>query len=169
MGEAADGHEALSLAAELKPEVVLADINMPGPSGIQVARELQRTQPEARVLILTMHEDPTLLREAMQAGAAGYVVKRAVETDLVAAIRSWHRAKYISTRICVFGFAHYVGSEQKQPWIERDLSDAELDLLCLLVAGAHYPSDCRRTRVGTEGRRRAPGGPTEETGRDVPH
>ncbi len=88
IGEAADGDAALSLAEELRPDVLLADISMPGPNGIQVARALKRTAPETRVLIVSMHEDRGLMREAVLAGATGYIPKRAVEAELIKAIRT---------------------------------------------------------------------------------
>jgi two-component system response regulator NreC len=88
IGEAADGDAALTLAADLRPDVLLADISMPGPSGIEIAGRLKTSQPDTRVLILTMHEDGSLVEEAMRAGASGYIVKRAVETDLIKAIHT---------------------------------------------------------------------------------
>ncbi len=88
IGEAADGDAALSLAEQLRPDVVLADISMPGPNGIQVARRLKRTAPDTRVLIVSMHEDRGLMREAVLAGATGYIPKRAVEAELIKAIRT---------------------------------------------------------------------------------
>jgi two-component system, NarL family, response regulator NreC len=65
IGDAADGDAALALAAQLRPDVVLADITMPGPDGITIARRLQQTLPHTRVLILTMHEDGNLARDAL--------------------------------------------------------------------------------------------------------
>ncbi|RME85107.1 MAG: DNA-binding response regulator, partial [Caldilineae bacterium] len=88
VGEAADGHEVLHLAQELTPDVVLLDISMPGPGGIEVTRQVKQALPDTRVLILTVHEDESLLREAIQAGAAGYIIKRAVESELINAIRA---------------------------------------------------------------------------------
>ena len=87
VGEAADGDAALDLAASLQPNVVLADISMPGPSGIDIAARLKTSQPGTHVLILTMHEDGSLVEEAIRAGASGYIVKRAVEAELITAIR----------------------------------------------------------------------------------
>lgn len=96
IGEAADGHETLRLAGELHPDVVLLDISMPEPGGIEVTRRLKETLPDTRVLILTVHEDVGLLREAVQAGAAGYIIKRAVESELINAIHAvWRGDVYI--------------------------------------------------------------------------
>ena len=91
VGEAADGPAALRLAAELRPDVLLMDISMPGLSGIEVTRQIKAAQPDMRVLILTLHQDEGLLREAIHAGATGYIVKQAVESELINAIYAVHR------------------------------------------------------------------------------
>ena len=91
VGEASDGDTVLRLASELRPDIVLLDISMPGPGGIEVTRQLKESLPELRVLILTAHEDESMLREAVQAGAAGYIIKRAVESELINAILSVSR------------------------------------------------------------------------------
>ncbi len=94
--EAANGHEALHLANELRPNVLLLDINMPGPGGLEITRRLHKVLPEVRVLILTVHEDESLLQEAIRAGASGYIIKRAVESELIDAIRAvWRGDLYV--------------------------------------------------------------------------
>lgn len=93
VGEAANGEEALRLAGELQPDVVLMDINMPGGDGIETTRHLLAAWPDARVLILTFHEDECLLQAAIRAGAAGYILKRAVESELINAIRAVSRGE----------------------------------------------------------------------------
>jgi two-component system response regulator NreC len=96
VGEAADGHEALRLAGELRPDIMLLDLVMPGLGGIEVARQLKKSLPDTRTLILTVHEDVGLLREAFQAGAAGYLIKRAVESELINAIHAvWRGDLYV--------------------------------------------------------------------------
>ena len=96
VGEAVDGHQALRLAGELRPDVVVLDISMPGPDGIAVTRQLKRKWPDIRVLILTVHEDESLLREAIRAGASGYILKRAVESELISAIHAaWRGELYV--------------------------------------------------------------------------
>lgn len=86
VGEASTGEEALALATNLKPDVVLMDISMPEPGGIETTRRFSEQLPGVRVLILTMHEDNGLAREAIRVGASGYLLKRVVATDLINAI-----------------------------------------------------------------------------------
>ncbi len=94
--EASNGDDVLNLANELRPDVILLDISMPGLSGIEVTKRLQDVLPEARILILTVHEDEGLLQEAIQAGASGYIIKRAVESELIDAIRAvWRGDIYV--------------------------------------------------------------------------
>ncbi len=88
VGEAACGEEAVRFAVQRKPDVVLMDISMPALDGIEATRRLAEQAPQVRVLLLTVHEDAALLREAIRAGASGYVIKRAVESELINAVRA---------------------------------------------------------------------------------
>jgi len=88
VAEASDGDETVRVARETQPDVVLMDISMPGRGGIEATLRLMELHPAVRVLILTMHEDKTLLHAAMQAGAAGYILKRALESELLNAIHA---------------------------------------------------------------------------------
>lgn len=88
VGEAVNGDEALRLAEELKPDIVLMDLSMPECGGIQATQSITERLPDTAVLILTIHEDNGILRETIQRGAAGYILKRAVESELINAIRS---------------------------------------------------------------------------------
>src|SRR5262249_45233484 len=87
VGEATDGHEALRQAREANPDVLTLDLTMPG-GGLKALERRRQECPETRVLVLTMHEDPSYLRAALAAGGSGYVVKSAVDGELLAAIRS---------------------------------------------------------------------------------
>lgn len=96
VGEAANGREALKLVAELTPDILVLDINMPDPGGLAVLQQLGATTPATRVLILTFYEDEALLRQAIQAGACGYITKRAIESELIDAVRAvWRGELYI--------------------------------------------------------------------------
>ncbi|MCL4296615.1 MAG: response regulator transcription factor [Anaerolineae bacterium] len=87
VGEVSSGDEAIQAVRDLKPDVVLMDVVMPGMSGMEATRRIKETSPEVAVLALTMHEDEQYFFEMLNAGASGYVPKRAAPDDLVSAIR----------------------------------------------------------------------------------
>jgi DNA-binding NarL/FixJ family response regulator len=86
-GEAKDGEEAVRLASELKPQVIVMDCAMPGMNGLQATRQILEKNPQILVLMLSMHPEDTLVRQALAAGARGYILKNAVDLELGAAIR----------------------------------------------------------------------------------
>jgi len=88
VGEAADGQEAQELAAELQPDIVLLDINMPRVTGIQAAQELRRAHPNLGIVMLTMFAEDEIVEEALAAGADGYLRKDTPFDDLVATVRA---------------------------------------------------------------------------------
>ncbi len=88
VGEAGSGREAVAQAAELRPDVVLLDVTMPDMDGLEALPQIRAAAPDARVLVLTMHEDEAYLRRALQAGAAGYLLKKAADTELLSAVRA---------------------------------------------------------------------------------
>ena len=87
VGEAADGAEAIALAAELAPQVIVMDCAMPKTSGLAAAREILAASPKVAILMLSMHTEQTLVRQAMAAGARGYILKSAVDLDLAGAVK----------------------------------------------------------------------------------
>jgi DNA-binding NarL/FixJ family response regulator len=87
VGEAADGAEAIALAAELAPQVIVMDCAMPKISGLAAARQILAASPKAAILMLSMHTEQTLVRQAMAAGARGYILKSAVDLDLAGAVK----------------------------------------------------------------------------------
>ena len=93
VGEAADGVKSVELAKGLQPEVVLMDISLPDLGGLDATRQILSSFPEMRVLLLTVHEDYSLVREAIKVGAAGYILKRALESELLDAIRAVSRGE----------------------------------------------------------------------------
>lgn len=87
VGQAANGDEAVRLARELRPDIVILDITMPGMNGIEAARHIRKSSPTTWLLILSAHAAPEYVRQAFDAGADGYVVKQAAGAELVAALR----------------------------------------------------------------------------------
>ena len=86
VGEAADGDEAIKLAAELHPRVVVMDAAMPGTSGMAATRTIRASAPDIAVLMLSMHSEGTVVQQAIDAGASGYILKNVVDLDLASAI-----------------------------------------------------------------------------------
>ena len=87
VGEAANADEAVERAAATQPDIVLLDVVMPGRSGVEAMPDIRAAAPEARVLVLSMQDDPTYVRRAFAAGASGYLVKEAADAELVQALR----------------------------------------------------------------------------------
>lgn len=88
VGEASDGREAVRLALELKPKVIVMDCAMPELNGIDATRQILEKLPNAEILMLSMHSEETLVSQALEAGARGYVLKNAMDLDLVSAVKS---------------------------------------------------------------------------------
>jgi DNA-binding NarL/FixJ family response regulator len=93
VAEAEDGVEAVAKAIELRPDVAVLDVSMPRMTGLQATHEIKQQVPDTQVLILSMHDDERYLFEALRAGAAGYVLKRAADQDLVDAVRAAGRGE----------------------------------------------------------------------------
>jgi DNA-binding NarL/FixJ family response regulator len=93
IGEASDGAEALEKAGELSPDVMVLDVTMPRMNGLEACRLLRRQYPDLEILFVTQHDSPQMMREALEAGARGYVVKSNAARDLLAAVEavSQHR------------------------------------------------------------------------------
>jgi DNA-binding NarL/FixJ family response regulator len=87
VGEASDGNDAVKLAIELKPKVTVMDCALPGISGIEATRQIRAKLPDAAILMLSMHSEDTLIRQALEAGARGYILKNAMDLDLVSAVK----------------------------------------------------------------------------------
>jgi DNA-binding NarL/FixJ family response regulator len=87
VGEASDGDEAIRLARQLRPRVVVMDCALPGTSGLVATRKILEESPKIAVLMLSMHSEDTLVRQALDAGACGYILKNAVDLELAAAVR----------------------------------------------------------------------------------
>lgn len=136
VGEAEDGTRTLDMVERLHPEVVLLDITMPPEDGITTAKRLKEAHPEVIVLFLTMHEDESLLHEALQAGASGYVIKRAAESEIIDAIHAVRRGDiYVHPSMTRALLHQPVTSVHRRGLPAIDLTGRELDVLRLLAKG----------------------------------
>jgi DNA-binding NarL/FixJ family response regulator len=134
VGEAGNARDAVFEARSVKPDVVLMDVVLGGKSGIEVTPELLHEQPEARVLVLSMQDDPRYVRQAFGAGASGYVLKEAADTELVAAVREVASGgRYVNPAL---GARLVAAEAEERARSEADpLSDREREVLRLLALG----------------------------------
>lgn len=135
VGEAQNGQEALELARQLQPDILLLDLNMPVLDGLSAIPAIKSAAPQTAILILTMHDDGDYLRRAIQAGASGYVLKKVVDTELLIAIQAVLRGEiYVQSAM-----THYlIGSvapatSHTDPW--QKLSEREYEVLKRVALG----------------------------------
>ncbi|MBN9523211.1 response regulator transcription factor [bacterium] len=133
VGEAADGPAAVALAAELDPDVVVVDVSMPGLNGAEVTARLRQAKPDRKVIALTVHEERGYLRALLEAGAAGYVLKRAAADELVQAIRAVAAGgTYIDPALAATVVDPYVG---RVGAAAAELSDREAEVVKMIAQG----------------------------------
>ena len=132
--EAASAREAMFRVIEHRPDVVLIDVTMPGGSGIDAIPKLLEASPETKVLVLSMHDDPSYVRDAFSAGASGYVLKEAADSEVVAAIEEVAQGRnYVNPAL---GARMVAADAKDRAEAESDpLSDREHDVLRLLALG----------------------------------
>lgn len=133
VGEASTGEEALTLCQELQPDVVLMDLMMPGMGGIAAIAALHESCPRAQVIALTSFQEGSLVQEALQAGATGYLVKDVSVDELAKAIRLAHRGMPTLAASAARALVHTVATHT--PKIGHDLTEREREVLRLLAAG----------------------------------
>lgn len=137
VGEAATGQQAVRRARELEPDIVLMDITMAGPDGLSAVRQIRTELPAIRVLALTMHDNINYLRQVLEAGGSGYVLKKAADTELLSALRavfqggtylhSTHARALLHSDVDEAGEGEMAGHEA--------LSERELQVLRLIAQG----------------------------------
>jgi DNA-binding NarL/FixJ family response regulator len=134
VGEAGSGREAIFQNRSLKPDVILLDVVMPDQSGLEVIPTLLHERPEAKVLVLSMQDDPQYVRQAFAAGASGYVLKEAADTEVVAAVREVAKGgRYVHPEL---GARLVAAETEAARRAEEDpLSDREREVLRLLALG----------------------------------
>jgi len=138
--EATNGHEALQKAQEVKPDVVLLDITMPGISGIKAIEKILQVCTQTRILVLTMHDDLAYLRSVMAAGGSGYIVKMSADSELLTAIRTVYKGGTFVDPTLGFSLVQDIinkkATRNSSPGIlEKLLSPREQEVLKLLAQG----------------------------------
>ncbi|TVY04232.1 response regulator [Cohnella terricola] len=133
IGEAADGEEALSQIRELKPDIALLDLNMPKLDGIEVTRMIKESDPDIKVIILTVYMEEKFLKEAIQCGADGYASKVIRKHELISGMESVVRGeRFIDPKLLQQSF---MNSLEKKGDKESALTDRELEVLKLVAQG----------------------------------
>jgi two-component system response regulator NreC len=138
VGEASTGDQAVAQAKKLTPDVVLLDITMSGPDGLDAVQKIKEDHPEIKVLALTMHDDESYLRQVLERGGSGYVLKRAADTELLSAIRAVHEGgMYLhpSHAIALLEGADEVQEEVEERNNYDTLSERERQVFKLVVLG----------------------------------
>ena len=143
-GVATTGEEAVSLAAELRPDVVLMDLQLPGISGIEATRAIVAAEPDVRVLVLSLFEDDDSVFLALRAGARGYVLKDADEEELTGAVRAVARGEAIFSRAIAGRVLAFFSAPRPEPKVFPELTDREREILSLIAAGHPNPSIARQ-------------------------
>jgi two-component system response regulator NreC len=154
VSEAPDGEKAVQQVRETKPDVTLLDLTMPRVGGMKALEEIARSCRKTRVLVLTMHDDPAYLRSALAAGASGYLLKRAVDAELIAAIRAVHRGGiFVDPRlasILVQDVLAKKGTKAGSTQPVNILSDRELQVLKLVARGYSSAQIAKQIAVGVK-------------------
>jgi DNA-binding NarL/FixJ family response regulator len=153
IGEAATGEEAVVRAAQLQPDVILMDLQMPQVNGIEATRRILQESPSVRILVVTLFEDEDSVFMALRAGARGYVLKDADEEEVVHAIRAVGRGEAIfspavATRVLAYFAASPPGGAPPQAF--PTLTDREREILNLIAQGHPNPSIARHLSLSTK-------------------
>lgn len=138
-GEAADGREAVEKASAMKPDVLILDIGMPDLNGLEATRQILKNNPASRILILTLHDSDSVVREVLNAGARGFLLKSDAARDLVAAVEALRRDKtYFTSKVAAMVLEGYLkgGTVPTPAQIGRNrLTPREREIVQLLAEG----------------------------------
>ena len=141
-GEATSGEEAMALAEQLQPDIILMDVRMPGINGIDATRRILHTSPHIRILIVTMSEDNASVFAAMRAGARGYVLKEAQKDDMLRAIRAVGRGEAIFSAPIASRLIDFFATPQAlvPTYAFPELTEREREILNLIAQGHSNPA-----------------------------
>lgn len=152
VGEAATGEEAVTCAAQLQPDVILMDLQMPNVNGIEATRRILQESPNIRVLVVTLFEDEDSVFMALRAGARGYILKDADEEEMVRAIWAVGRGEAIfSPAIATRVLAYFAAPKPaRPPEVFPTLTDREREILNLIAQGHPNPAIARYLSLSTK-------------------
>lgn len=136
VGEASSGDEAVDRARELKPEIVVMDLSMPGSGGLEATRRISALGIDTKVLVLTVHAEEEYLVPVVEAGASGYLTKTSADEDLIEALKTVSRGQvYLPPKATTLLLRQYKGARASDEPGLRDLSDREQEVLALTAEG----------------------------------
>lgn len=136
VGQAENGQEAIEKARKLKPDIVMMDLSLPVINGVDATRILHKELPETKVLVLSMHADKNYIKEALEAGAFGYLFKDCTYDQLIEAINTVYQGKkYLSDKITEVLIQDYLNKEEAAPDNDQALSERESEILKRIAEG----------------------------------
>jgi DNA-binding NarL/FixJ family response regulator len=151
VGEAGHGREALKLVEELRPDVVLMDLSLPGMGGVELTQHIRKRFPSTRVLVLSMHDSEEYVSRALRVGAAGYVLKQSTSTELVLAVRAVAAGStFLSpgvSQILIRDYVHRAESKERDDAALSILTPREREVLQLLARGLNNRQTAERLYI----------------------
>lgn len=152
VGEAGDGEQALLLAEELRPDVVLMDVSMPRMGGVEATREIRHKFPQVEVVILTMHADASVVSDAVRAGAAGYLLKDCTTDDIVSMVETVARGE--AALSADLASSMLLEAQRPDPAPSADgqrlLTQREEEVLRLIAEGSSTPEVAQKLFISTK-------------------
>ncbi len=153
VGEAVDGREAVDKALEVEPDIVLLDLSMPRLHGLEALRQIRRRSPKTKCLVLSMHKNEAYVRQALQGGASGYILKDSAAEDVVSAIRAVHTGEcFLSPGVSKLVIEDYLRGSGPDRAISayENLTEREREVFQLLVEGLRNQEIARRLHVSVK-------------------
>jgi DNA-binding NarL/FixJ family response regulator len=147
VGGVEDGRAVLTEAVRLQPDIVVMDVAMPLLNGLDATRQLRKSMPKVKVIVLTMSEDPDIATEAFRVGASGFLLKNSAASELLLAIREVARGRSYITPLATQGLVENLLHPAETPAKTADLSDRQREVLQLLAEGRTMKEIARLLKI----------------------